>query len=357
MSDPFDQFDDFLNDNDSSWQEEHHKSQPFATKHLSEFAVFQQINWTIKNVIPQKGLVVMYGAPGSGKSFAALDMAMKISQTKTIHSSWGEHKVKNGRVVYVCAEAPNGFKNRIITYMLHYDFQFSELENFVIIDEAPNLISAIDVDRIISQIGTADIIYFDTLACVMPGGDENAAKDMSLVISNCKKIIQATNATVVLIGHPGKDLDKGHRGWSGILGAVDTEIKVEALGTAHTLTITKQKEGQSGKQYGFTLPVYQLGTDNDGDPITSCYFEPSEVLVTQKSKEEKLGIIQKLILDCLKQMPENPVMLEDLIVYAIKSIPQDSQKVDRRRDRIIQSISILQNKDVISTTNNLIYKN
>ena len=40
---------------------------------------FSKMRWLVHGVIPAEGLVALYGASGSGKSFLALDMAFAIS--------------------------------------------------------------------------------------------------------------------------------------------------------------------------------------------------------------------------------------------------------------------------------------
>lgn len=346
--------DDFFLDDEPTtlWQEDFIKSQPFTPKTISQFAILQSSGWLIKNVIPRAELCMIYGPPGSGKTFAALDMGMAVSRNL---SHWGDERVKGGRVVYICAEAPHGFKNRVIAYMQRHDIKAEELINFQVIDDVPNLLSINDHKSIASRIIKADLIFVDTLSSVISGGDENTGKDMNVLVSNCKSLAKATGATVVLIGHSGKNADNGHRGWSGMLGAVDAEIKVESLGTAHTLTVTKQKEGESGKQYGFFLKPEDLGEDQDGDPITSCVFEHSDVKVQHPEKQDKLGGVQKIIMDAIHITPERPIMIDDLLPRVIANMAQDPGKKDERRKRFFNSLETLQTKGILSIANNFLY--
>lgn len=53
------------------------------------------------------------------------------------------------------------------------------------------------------------LIILDTLARCFGGSDENAAKDMGAFIQGCDAIKAATQATVLIIHHSGKDRTKG----------------------------------------------------------------------------------------------------------------------------------------------------
>ena len=326
---------------------------PFRLQTLTEFAQLQTNGWLIKSILPRAQLVVMYGAPGSGKTFAILDMAMAIARDNGV---WHDHKVKPGKVVYICAEAPQGLKNRIIAYAGRHNIGLADIANFQVIPETPNFLLQDNIKTLCANIGKADMVVVDTMACIMAGGDENSGKDTGLVIARCKEIHAQTGATVVLIHHSGKDADKGSRGWSGLLGAVDTELKVEKIGIDHKITVTKQKEGESGLELGFTLTPVVLGLDEDGDDITSCTFEPSSVIANRKPKEESLGGVQKIIMEKFDTFPEKPVLVDDLLALTVANIPHDVTKRDQRRTRFFQSLDKLQTKGILSVAHNLVYK-
>lgn len=344
---------DYFDTEDASWQSEIPKPQLFTPKTIEQFAVLQSNGWLIKNVIPRAELCMIYGPPGSGKTFAALDMGMAVARHAP---QWGSERVKGGRVVYVCAEAPAGFRNRIMAYMQRHELAHQDLTSFQVIDDVPNLLSLNDHKSVAAKIDKADLIFIDTLSSVISGGDENAGKDMNILVSNCKALARATNATVVLIGHSGKNADNGHRGWSGMLGAVDAEIRVEAQGTAHTMTVTKQKEGESGKSYGFYLKPIELGEDEDGDPITSCAFEPSDVKIEKHEKAEKLGHVELLIIECFDEFHSYEVNADDLRKNVIARLDRGHSDRDLRPQRFKNSIERLQEKGMFYIKDQKIYK-
>ena len=75
--------------------------------------------WLIKKLLPAIGLALIYGHPGSGKSFLALDFAFHVS----LGWPWNGRRVHRGLVVYVGAEGGNGLRNRIVAFRRHHDLK------------------------------------------------------------------------------------------------------------------------------------------------------------------------------------------------------------------------------------------
>lgn len=70
----------------------------------------------------------------------------------------------------------------------------------------------------------------DTLARAMPGVDENSAQELGLVIQRCDAVREHFGCTVAPVHHMGKDAERGMRGSSALLGAVDASYVVRKLG-------------------------------------------------------------------------------------------------------------------------------
>jgi hypothetical protein len=244
---------------------------------------FASLSWIVKGVLPQAEFGVLYGASGSGKTFFALDLAATIARG----AQWRGRKTNAGAVVYVAAEAQEGIKKRLAAY----DRQFGAVgARPRIMPAAPNLLSAEDADAIVTSTnlrGGASLIVLDTMAASHTG-DENSTKDMGIFIGLCKHISKHTGAMVLVVHHTGKDDTKGLRGSSAIYAAADVVIEVFKNQELHAAKITKQKDGEVNLEFGFTLPVVEVGQDNDGDPITTCVVQPSEDVPTKQGKEAKI---------------------------------------------------------------------
>lgn len=229
--------------------------------------------WQIKKIMPARDVVAIYGAPGAGKSFMALDMAAAIAEGR----DWMGYRTKPAVVVYVVLEAANGFSGRLKAWQMHHQRQLPD-DLQVITGSAFALSSPKDIADLIASIQSTVsenhsglVIFIDTLARAMGTFEENSNDDMGRVVAACDVIAKALRSTVAAVAHPGKDSAKGMRGGSALLGGLDTVIQLEKDDTGlRTWKIEKQKEGEDGLTGCFTLKVIQIGTDEDGDEITSA---------------------------------------------------------------------------------------
>jgi RecA-family ATPase len=122
------------------------------------------------------------------------------------------------------------------------------------------------------------LIVVDTLARAIGGADENAGPDMGALLRAVEALRDATGAHVMLVHHTGKDQSRGARGHSSLFGAIDTEltVSVDRETKRRTLTVTKQRDGEDGRDFGFRLRKVPLGTDKDGDQVFSCIIDHEE---------------------------------------------------------------------------------
>ena len=248
---------------------------------VAEFVSRPSLKWIVKNAIPDTaGLGVIWGASTSGKTFAALDLAMSICRGV----SWHGLRTKECGCVYVAAEGQGGFVNRVNAYLQYHRLDNNELR-LEIVAQPINLLDPQEhLDDLIKavkdagkRIGPVRVIFVDTLNRVIAGGDENSSVYMGALLLNLQRLAHATGCFIVLVHHCGKDESRGARGHSSLKAAADLEISVTNNAGARTLRVEKLKDGQDGVAYGFRLEVVELGQDEDGDPITSCIVVPSEI--------------------------------------------------------------------------------
>jgi hypothetical protein len=270
----------------------------FAFAPAHEFVESAAPSWLIKGVLPRAGLGVVYGPSGSGKTFQVLDMAFAIARG----GEWRGHKVTQGRVAYIAAEGAGGVRTRLKAYSIHHGIPLNEVP-FHLLGAAPNFIEkadAMDIAKAVLAAGGADLLIVDTLAQVMPGGDENSGKDMGALLNHCRGIHVATNAMVLLVHHPGKNEDRGARGWSGLRGALDVELRVESeagtVSARRLMTITKMKDAEEGLEFGFSLRSVAVGLDDDGEAITSCVVEHNDAIPKTQRKKAPTGKVESLVM-------------------------------------------------------------
>jgi hypothetical protein len=78
----------------------------------------------------------------------------------------------------------------------------------------------------------------------------------------------------LLIHHCGKDAALGGRGHSSLKSGVDTEFELTSRADSRVIKVTKSRDGEAGREFGFTLEIVSVATDEDGDEVTSCFPQP-----------------------------------------------------------------------------------
>ena len=315
----------------------------FHFEPVHQFSSATALPWIIKGVLPQAGLAVVYGASGSGKSFAVLDMGMAIARGLP----WRGKRTKQGRVAYIAAEGADGFRKRIAAYAQHQGVDLTEVP-MTVLNAAPNLLEkqdAVDLAKGVKASGGADVIIIDTLAQTTPGANENAGEDMGKALGYCKRIHEVTGALVLLIHHSGKDATKGARGWSGVRAACDAELEVVRSEAGRALRLTKNKDGEDGLEWGFDLEIVQIGVDEDLEPITSCVVIETAMPVIGAGPARKLGPVEKAVNDVIQEFAiaqTEGIEVGPVLAEAVKRIePPTDGKRDTRKQRARRALEAL----------------
>ena len=255
---------------ESEAQEAAPRADRFQLVRAGAFSRRPPVKWLIKDIVAERGSNQVYGASGDGKTFAVLDMMMSFCRGV----DWNGHRIKRrGKVVYICAEGAGGFQSRLKAYATANVVDLDEYDFWVMAD-TPNFRLAEDIKAVAKQMktcGNLDLFVVDTLAQVIPGADENAAKDMSLALQNCVALQEALKAASLLVAHAGKDPSKGSRGWSGQKGRLDMEACVSRKENGlRTIFFEKIKDGRDGFGYDFELRQISFAADEDEDVEHSC---------------------------------------------------------------------------------------
>ena len=126
---------------------------------------------------------------------------------------------------------------------------------------------------------------------------------MGAIIAAAKALQAALGGLVLLIHHTGKDASKGLRGHSSLHAALDSALEVTRDGERREWRTAKTKDGADGLAHPFRLEVVDLGTDGDGEEITSCCIVPEETggEMVRRALPPKSGN-QRAILDALNEL-------------------------------------------------------
>lgn len=260
------------------------------------------VRWLIRGIIEAGTLALLYGQPGAGKSFIALDMAASTA----CGSDWHGHRVTQGPAVYVLGEGGAGVSRRLRAWQLsNPDARLQDAPLYVSSRMVP-LGEAEAVEEIAAAIeesgaGKPSSVWIDTLARAAAGLDENSSRDMGELVRACDAIRERYGCAVVLVHHAGHNQDRA-RGSSAIKAALDTELSATKDGQIVTLQSTKTKEGEPFKPLTFRLAGVDTGwNDEDGERVYSAVLEPCDA----PGRDESIGKNQTLCLGVLREMYAN----------------------------------------------------
>jgi AAA domain len=234
--------------------------------------------WLVKRILPRQGIVAVYGASQSFKSFLVAHLAMYVA----LGWDWAGRRVEQSAAVYIAAEGAAGLRKRKVGFELTHAERLPDKVPFFLISASPNLgTEQGDLAALISAVETAKVvpglIIIDTLAQSIGAGDENDA-GMIQFVANATALANHFRACVVVVHHVGLSADKRMRRHSSLLGGVDAQILAErkegALST--TITLQKLKDEASNLKLTAHLTRVVVGTDEDGEAVSTLIIERIE---------------------------------------------------------------------------------
>ena len=196
--------------------------------HASELKALPSPEWLIDKKLPRRGMGVVYGQPGSGKTFYMLDHLLTVAQTHP--------------VIYAPTEGLFGLDNRLAALC---DYRRLELGKLYVYKEPVELMKSASVKAFIKDVGSIGpvLVAFDTLSGCMVGGDENSPKDMGLFINGCQTVSRKLDCFVPVAHHKPRK-GNNERGHSSLRGAADMMIEIGCKGQRVTVKCTKSKDSE-----------------------------------------------------------------------------------------------------------------
>jgi hypothetical protein len=291
-------------------------SQALALTYFDDCGAFAQKRWILKGITARRETSAWIAPPGAGKSA----LLTEISVHTAAQIDWRGHRAKEACGVVVFAlERADLFKRRLRVYQQRDGLQGLPI---AIADAVIDLLNPNCVDTIVSTVraaeqrfgGNVGFIVIDTYAkgIAANGGDEDKAKDQNRAAANLRNVHGRLDVHIALVGHTGKDETRGARGSNAHVGDVDVMVQISGDGTK-VARVIKGNDQPERVIAQFKLEPFELGRDEDGDPITTSIVSTDVIdsAPPQKPREPKLTANQKTLFAMLHDAGKSGLLTED----------------------------------------------
>ena len=262
-------------------------------------ANIQEPEWIIEDIMEKDSVIDIYGAPKSGKSFIAIDMALCSS----MGIPWQSHKTVQTPIIYLAGEGQRGIARRVQAWEHYYGHDLNNAQMFVsdrgvrFLDEKDHQNLIDHIKQVADEFGDIGCLYVDTLARNFGAGNENSTEDMNKFIERVDHLKSEFSCCISLIHHTGHSSSGRARGSSVLPAAVDAEFAVKR----------PKDEGEEMK-VEFTQTLIK-----DGKPMNPKYFKFKEIdLINYPGMTS--GVLVKTEYDEFKE--EDSKIDETIIVIA-----------------------------------------
>lgn len=239
-------------------------------------------------LLDRDSLAALVGAPGSFKSFVALDIAAHVARGLP----WRGRKTFQGPVIYIAAEGARGMTMRIRAWQERHGAMGDGIRFLPLPVQIRDVVAwqtLVEVCRAVQPV----LVVVDTQAMVSVGIEENSNTDMGVAIDAFKRVQRATKACVLVVHHLTKD-GASTRGAGAQDGAQDTRLRVDRIKPRSSLKVRlldeKQKDmAESGGEEGLTLglQVVDLGEDPEtGRKLSSLVLGAGDNFTDASGQEE-----------------------------------------------------------------------
>ena len=182
--------------------------------------------------------------------------------------SYRERRVHQGPVVYCAFEGQSGIQQRIEAYRQRHLAEGAEGIQFFLEPVTLDLIK--EHSDLIAAIRANDVkpvaVVLDTLNRSL-NGSESSDEDMSAYVRAADAIREAFDCSVLIVHHCGIN-DSRPRGHTSLTGAADAQLAVKRDHALNiVVTVEFMKDGEAGAEIVSKLDIFEIGLDEDGDPI------------------------------------------------------------------------------------------
>lgn len=284
------------------------KAERIKTTFSCDFGASLAKRWVLKRLIALGEIISIVGAPFAGKSGLIAAMVIAIAQGIDFR---GFRLKSAGAVIIFAIERGGLVERRIEAQCLRDGIECGSLP-ITVCAGSLDILDSDCVDIIKLKIAEVEAKYSAKVVAIVidtqnkaiaaGGGDENTARDQNKAAANLRQLLVDLDNEIAIIQakHSGKDPGRGSRGSNAQEGDDDVTITVEDRDGLKVVEVTGANDLPKGALLNFKMEPYNLGTDEDGDPVetwivSSETFEPKP----QAKKQISLKDTQRIAFEAL----------------------------------------------------------
>lgn len=226
--------------------------------------------WLIEDFIAEKATTMIYGAWGLGKSFFALELAMRASTGADVYGRKTERPLKS---LFIVAEGAAWWYRRLLAF----EQEHGEIDRDMLlwIPQPVDLYhmgnpELLELEAII-EYHRPDILFIDTwVRCSAAYGmNEDKATDTAMAYKNLDYLRDRYAVTPVIVHHPTKS--------GGVRGSGNQEASVERViglheveGMEHTFDVRDEKGNHTAPFHAFRMTISGVDLSAHYEGLTSA---------------------------------------------------------------------------------------
>jgi hypothetical protein len=238
-----------------------------------ELMKWEPPKWVIEDLLAESSIAFMVGAPGVGKTFLSLNMALSVAHGRDFVGQ----EVLQRPALYVAGEGASGLRNRVQAWHIHHEVPISG-DLFQMVSTGAILSDDDRMDELVEGVKKRgfQFIVLDTFSQLSGVESENDAAQVALVIRNAARLRDANPGTTVLFLHH-LNKDGKMRGSTAMKANADTVI-----------TVMSEGDIEDGASFSLSTRAGADGKQKDGrsisiDGLVLRNAGPSAVVVRERS--------------------------------------------------------------------------
>ncbi|AHB49788.1 hypothetical protein W911_00270 [Hyphomicrobium nitrativorans NL23] len=296
-----------------------------------------EIDWLVDETIQRGGIGFLGGKSGAGKTFQLVHLALSGAMQRPFYG----RKIEAGFGTYiVAAEGSYSITHRVKAAAVHafgLDSRAARQLPLKFTKGAIDVMSSAGLEAFIADLRQVDadmrrefgvplgLVVFDTFGQAFTLRDEDASTEVTRATKIMHSVSQTIGATCLATHHFGHGPER-LRGSSALRANADFVIELRKNGEVF---LEKCRDAAECRLGWAELPIVQVGTKKDGQPITSCFVrELARPNGTAAAPEDGFTSVQsgRDFEDALAKVPSGEAAAVEAAFKAARSGKPDSRR-------------------------------